>query len=57
MTVKNQFKNQYYMAISIFLGTRQDNYAKENDEIIRLKEISITDRFFYAKMFFRNEDF
>lgn len=41
----------------MFLGNREDNFLKEQDQTIQINELSIVDRFFYAKKFYRNEDF
>lgn len=55
--IRDSFKNKFYYAIALFLGNREDNFVKEHDKTIRIEEISIVDRFFYARKFFRNEDF
>lgn len=56
--IKPNFKNQIYYSIAVFLSNRQDNFVKDHHNPSILNEnISIVDKFFYAKRFYRNEDF
>jgi hypothetical protein len=51
--VKEGYSNKFYYAVAHFFCNREDNYVKEIDEIVMIPEISITDRYFYARKFYR----
>ena len=55
--VRETLTNPYYRAIALFLGNREDNYIKTEDPTIAIEDISIVDRFLYARKFYRSEDF
>lgn len=52
------FSNRTYASIAAFLKNREDNFVKEEDDpTIKERQLSIVDRFLFAKRFYRHEDF
>jgi hypothetical protein len=56
-TLRSQLLHPCFRAAACFLSNRDDNYVKEADATLAIRELSITDRFFYAWRFCRSEDF